>query len=292
MNKITKLVIPVAGLGTRLLPASKTIPKEMFPVLDKPMLHLIVEEAAKSGIEEVFFITNGYKKSIEDYFDTCYELEDILKKKKKFNELAILEKVVNMVKVYYVRQREPLGTAHAINLAKSFINDGENFAVMWGEDIMYSNTDEPVLKQAINVYEKYNCNVISAFEVPMEKISSFGALELSNTETLEIKSVVEKPKVEDAKSNLASVGPYIVSSNIFKMIENLPIGVGNEYQFTDAMSMLMKQEKFYANKFDGHFYATGDKMGFLRVNVDYALKDPQIKDQFIEYLKSLDLDNM
>lgn len=287
MKKITKLVIPVAGLGTRLLPASKTIPKEMFPVLDKPMLHLIIEDAVKSGIEEVILVTSGYKKSIEDYFDKHYELEDILLKKNKTHELEIVKATSNMVKIYYVRQKEPLGTADAIKLANIFIKENEYFAVMWGEDIMYSD-NVPVLKQAMDIHYKYDCNVISAISVDPKDTGRYGILELNN-DTNEVLSVVEKPSPKDALSNIAATGPYIVSSRVFDEINKLKIGVGNEYQFTDALSNLIGKEKMYANVFDGIFYPTGDKFGFFKVNLDFALRDPEIKDKVKEYIKSLDI---
>ncbi|MFV0274656.1 MAG: UTP--glucose-1-phosphate uridylyltransferase [Bacilli bacterium] len=287
MNKITKLIIPAAGLGTRLLPASKAMPKEMIPVLDKPTLHYIIEEAVKSGIEEVFLITNSYKRSIEDHFDRSYELEDTLLKRGKLKELEIVQNISKMVKIYYVRQDEPKGNAYAISLSKTFIKEDEHFALMFGDDILYSDK-KPVLAQAIDIYREKKCNIISVFPVEKKLVSKFGIVEVEEN-TLKILDVVEKPKIEEAKSNLISTGPYILSSNIFNSIDKIKPGNSGELQITDAMKDLMKIEDFYANKFDGKFYSTGDKLGLMIANIDFALRDEEISDKIKEYIRNLNL---
>lgn len=279
--KIRKAVIPVAGMGTRFLPATKAIPKEMLPIVDKPTLQYIVEECVASGIEEILFITSPYKKNIEDHFDQSFELEKRLKKSNKLKELNIIQNISKMCKFYYIRQGEPLGSGHAINLAKSFVG-GEDFAVLFGDDLMDAET--PVLKQLIEVYEKHDCNVIGIQEVPHELTYKYGIIDFEKDN--KIKSIVEKPKVNEAPSNMAAVGRYIVKKEIFDVLENLKKGVNDEYQFTDALLGLMQFQSFYACKFKGTYYDTGNKLGYLKANIMFGLKS-EFKEELKEFIKNI-----
>lgn len=284
MKKITKAVIPVAGLGTRFLPITKSVPKEMLPIVDKPTLSYIIEECIASGITDILLITSPYKKVIEDYFDQSFELEHRLNAKGKLKELEFLKTKPENVNIYFIRQGEPKGSGHAIKLAKTFIGN-DDFAVLYGDDLMKAKT--PALKQLIEVHEKTNANVIGALEVPIELAPKYGMIEFENNLTKEIKTIIEKPSVEDSPSNYAGLGRYIVSAKIFPILESLSIGVGGEYQFTDAMKKLMEEEKFYACLMDAKYYDTGSKIGYLKANIDYSLEKEEIKEELKSYLKSL-----
>lgn len=283
-KKITKAVIPVAGLGTRFLPITKSIPKEMLPIVDKPTLSYIIEECIASGIMDILLITSPYKKVIEDYFDQNYELEKRLLDKDKINELELLKTKPDNVNIYFIRQGEPKGSGHAIKLAKTFIGN-DSFAVLFGDDIMKSKV--PALKQLLEIYERTNTNVIGCLEVQKELSKNYGMIEFKDQNTNEIKSIVEKPMPEDTPSNYAGLGRYIVSSNIFPILETLSMGVGNEYQFTDAMKELMKQEKFYACILDAIYYDTGSKLGYLKANMDFALEREDLKEGIFDYLNQI-----
>ena len=280
-KKITKAVIPVAGLGTRFLPITKSVPKEILPIVDKPTLSYIIEECIESGITDILLITSPYKKVIEDYFDQNYELEKRLLDKDKINELELLKTKPENVNIYFIRQGEPKGSGHAIKLAKTFVGN-DSFAVLFGDDIMKSKV--PALKQLLEIYEKNNANVIGCLEVAKELSKNYGMIDFKNKETNEIKSIIEKPKMEDAPSNYAGLGRYVVSSNIFSILETLSMGVGNEYQFTDAMKELMKQEKFYACILEATYYDTGSKVGYLKANIDFALEREELKESLSDYL--------
>jgi len=282
MKKITKAVIPVAGMGTRFLPITKSVAKEMLPIVDKPTLSYIIDEAVASGIKDILLITSPYKKIIEDYFDVNYELEKRMEEKNKTVELEILESMKGKANIYFIRQGEPLGSGHAIKLAKTFIGN-EPFAVLYGDDVMMS--DVPALKQLINTYEKYDCNVIGCLEVDKNIVNRYGIIDFENNETTKIKTIVEKPKVEDAPSNIAGLGRYIVKPEIFDELEKLSAGAGGEYQFTDAMMNLMRSQDFYACLLDATYYDTGNKLGYLKATIDYALLREDIKEGLIEYLK-------
>lgn len=286
MQKIKKAVIPVAGMGTRFLPVTKSLPKEMLPIIDKPTIQYIVEEAVSSGIEEILFITSPYKKVIEDHFDISYELEDRLKISNKAESLKMIQDLSKMVKIYYVRQGEPLGTGHAIRCAKAFVGN-EPFAVMYGDDIMYYKDKEPVLKQLIKVYEEHDCNVIGVKEVSDEDVSKFGIIKFANQATNQIESIVEKPSLESTPSHTAGLGRYIVKPEIFDKIDNLKTGAGNEIQFTDAMKELMEDQPFYACPFDGKYYDVGSKIGYLKANIDFALDREELKADLIEHMKKI-----
>ncbi len=286
MKKIKKAVIPVAGLGTRFLPATKVVPKEMLPIVDKPTLQCIIEEAVSSGIEEIMLITSPYKKTIEDHFDISYELENRLEKSNKLEELKIVRGISKLAKLYYVRQGEPLGSGHAINLAKSFVGD-EPFAVMYGDDLMFYDKDKPVLKQLIDVYEKHDCNVIGVQEVEESNVHKYGIIKYDDEVSGKIETIVEKPTKEEAPSLSAGLGRYIIKPEIFNVLDTLKKGVGNEYQFTDAMKELMKKDIFYACKFDGIYCDTGNKTGYLEANIRYALNRKDLREDVINIIKKL-----
>ena len=282
MKKVKKAVIPVAGMGTRFLPVTKSVPKEMLPIIDKPTLQYIVEECVNSGIEEILFITSPYKRNVEDHFDQSFELETRLKRNNKLKELEIVKNISKMCKIYYTRQGEPLGSGHSIKLAKSFIGN-EPFAVLYGDDLMKSET--PVLKQLIEVYEKYDANVIGVQEVDRNLVYKYGIIEFENGD--KIKSIIEKPSVEEAPSNFAGLGRYIVKPEIFDELDKLDKGKGNEYQFTDGMLNLMKKQNFYACKFKGKYYDIGNQLGYLKANITFALDRDDLKDDLKQYLKEI-----
>ncbi len=281
MKKVKKCIIPVAGMGTRFLPATKATPKEMLPIIDKPTLQYIVEEAVASGIEEILFITSPYKNSVMDHFDKNFELESRLKESGKFDKLHMIENVSSLAKFYYMRQGEPMGSGHAINLAKSFVGD-EPFAVMYGDDLMKSEV--PVLKQLIDIYEEKDCNVIGVQEVDPSIVYKYGIIEYADEEG-KIKDIIEKPSVEEAPSNHAGLGRYIVKPEIFDELENLKRGAGNEYQFTDGMKALMKKQKFYACKFNGKYFDIGNQFGYIKANIEFALDRDDIKGDLSNYLE-------
>lgn len=281
MKKVRKCIIPVAGMGTRFLPATKATPKEMLPIIDKPTLQYIVEEAVASGIEEILFITSPYKNSVMDHFDKNFELESRLKASGKLDKLHMIENVSSLAKFYYMRQGEPMGSGHAINLARSFVGD-EPFAVMYGDDLMKSEV--PVLKQLIDIYEEKDCNVIGVQEVDPSIVYKYGIIEYANEEG-KIKDIIEKPSVEEAPSNHAGLGRYIVKPEIFDELENLKRGAGNEYQFTDGMKALMKKQEFYACKFNGKYFDIGNQFGYIKANIEFALDRDDIKDELSNYLE-------
>lgn len=281
MNKITKAVIPVAGLGTRFLPITKSIPKEMLPIVDKPTLSYIIEECIASGITDILLITSPYKKVIEDYFDQNFELERRLEQNHKEKELALLKTKPANVNIYFIRQGEPKGSGHAINLASTFVGN-DDFAVLYGDDLMDSS--KPALKQLIELHEKTSSNIIGALKIPSHLSNKYGMIEFKNEQTKEIKTIIEKPPLEKSPSNYAGLGRYVVSSKIFPILESLSLGVGGEYQFTDAMKKLMEQEKFYACLLDATYYDTGSKIGYLKANIDYAMKNEELKEELKNYL--------
>ena len=284
MRKVRKAVIPVAGMGTRFLPATKSVPKEMLPIVDIPSLQYIVTEAVESGIEEILFIVSPYKRAIEDHFDRSFELEARLEKSGKTNQLNMIKNISNLCNIFYIRQGEPLGSGHAVKLAKEFVGN-EPFAVLYGDDIM--KYEIPVLKQLIDVYEKNDCNVIGVQKVRHEDVYKYGIIEYENSDTKKIKNIVEKSKVEEAPSDNAGVGRYIVKPEIFDILDNLSAGVNGEYQFTDAMLELMKKQDFYACEFSGTYYDIGNQLGYLKANIDFALCRDDLKEDLKAYLKGL-----
>lgn len=286
-KKIRKAIIPAAGLGTRFLPATKAQPKEMLPIVDKPTIQYIIEEAIASGIEEILIITGRNKKCIEDHFDKSIELEMELEKNNKTELLGLVKDISEMVDIYYIRQKEPRGLGHAINCAKAFIGD-EPFAIMLGDDIVY-NEKTPCLKQLINCYNEYKTSILGVQTVEPENVSKYGIVEGIQIEdrVCKVKSLVEKPNVNEAPSNTAILGRYIVTPKIFEILDRTKPGKGDEIQLTDALLELIKEEAMYAYNFDGIRYDVGDKLGYLQATVEYALRKPELKDDFFEYLKTI-----
>lgn len=284
--KPRKAIIPAAGLGTRFLPATKAQPKEMLPIVDKPTLQYIIEEAVDSGIEEILVITGRNKKSIEDHFDKSVELELELESKGKLELLEEVRKISNMVNIHYIRQKEPRGLGHAIHCAKSFIGH-EPFAVLLGDDIVYS--DKPCLKQMIEVYEEYKTTVLGVQEVPLQDVSKYGVVEGKHIEdrVYKVKNLIEKPQVEESPSNIAILGRYIINPAIFDILEHTAPGKGGEIQLTDALRELAQKEAMYAYKFEGRRYDVGDKLGFLQATVEFALRRGDLRDEFLTYLLAL-----
>ena len=284
-QNVRKAIIPAAGLGTRFLPATKSQPKEMLPIVDKPTLQYIIEEAINSGIEEILIVTGRSKKSIEDHFDRSVELELELEQKGKTEMLKMVQDISNMVNIHYIRQKEPKGLGHAIHCAKSFIGD-EPFAVLLGDDIVDAKT--PCLKQLIDCYDEYKTSVLGVQEVAKQDTDKYGILDVKHIEdrVYKVKDMVEKPKVEEAPSNIAILGRYIITPAIFNILENQAPGKGGEIQLTDALKTLASQEAIYAYNFEGRRYDVGDKLGFLEATVDFALKRPELRDGFIEFLKT------
>ena len=283
---VRKAIIPAAGLGTRFLPATKAQAKEMLPIVDKPTLQYIIEEAIASGIEEILIVTGRNKKSIEDHFDRSVELELELEQKNKKEMLEMVQNISNMVNIHYIRQKEPKGLGHAIHCAKSFIGN-EPFAVLLGDDIV--DADTPCLKQMINCYDEYKTTVLGVQEVAKENVDKYGILDVKHIEdrVYKVKDMVEKPAVEEAPSNIAILGRYIITPEIFNILENQEPGKGGEIQLTDALQTLATKEAIYAYNFEGRRYDVGDKLGFLKATVEYALRKEELRDEFIEYLRTV-----
>lgn len=286
-KKVRKAIIPAAGLGTRFLPATKAQPKEMLPIVDKPTIQYIIEEAIASGIEEILIITGRGKKCIEDHFDRSIELELELAKAGKDDLLEIVNNISNMVDIHFIRQKEPKGLGHAIHCARAFVGD-EPFAILLGDDIVY-NDEKPCLKQLIDCYNEYKTTILGVQTVPKEYVSRYGIVEGIEIEdrVMKVKGLVEKPSIEEAPSNVAILGRYIVTPKIFEILENTKPGKGNEIQLTDALLTLIQEEAMYAYNFEGRRYDVGDKQGFLEATIEYALRKPELKDGLVEYLKTI-----
>lgn len=287
-QKIRKAVFPAAGLGTRFLPATKAMPKEMLTLVDKPLIQYVVEEAVDSGVESIIIVTGRDKTAIEDHFDISYELEQTLQERGKQEVFEQVRSVSEIAKISYTRQKQPLGLGHAIYQGKDFV-ENEPFAVMLPDDIM--DSEPPALRQMIDVFEKYNAPVIATMQVEGEAISRFGVIDAEEVEpgVYRIRDMVEKPKYEDAPSDLAIVGRYIFTPDIFPAIEKTTPGAGGEIQITDAMRNLLKERPFYAVKLDGVRHDAGDKLGFLIATVEFALKRDDLGKPFREYLRTLNL---
>lgn len=285
MKKIRKAIIPAAGLGTRFLPATKSQPKEMLPIVDKPTIQYIIEEAIASGIEEILIITGRNKKCIEDHFDKSVELEMELKKHNKIELLEVVQDISEMVDIHYIRQKEPKGLGHAISCAKTFVGD-EPFAILLGDDIVY-NSEKPCLKQLIDCYDEYKTSILGVQTVDKENVSKYGIVDVIEIEgrVCKVKGLIEKPAVDEATSNMAILGRYIVTPKIFDILDNTKPGKGNEIQLTDALLKLMDEEAIYTYNFEGRRYDVGDKLGYLESTVEFALRKPELRDEFIEYLK-------
>ncbi|GMQ64734.1 UTP--glucose-1-phosphate uridylyltransferase GalU [Vallitalea maricola] len=282
--KIRKAIIPAAGLGTRFLPATKAQPKEMLPIVDKPTIQYIVEEAVQSGVQDIIIVTGRNKRSIEDHFDKSIELELELEKKGKDDLLEIARSVSEIANIHYIRQKEPRGLGHAILMAKHFIGN-EPFAVLLGDDVIVSK--KPCLQQMIDVYSEYRTSILGVQKVPIDDVSKYGIIDAKHIEDriYKIKDLVEKPLSEDAPSNIAILGRYIISPSIFKYLETQEAGAGGEIQLTDSLKRLARDEAIYAYDFIGKRYDVGNIMGFLQATVESALRRDELRDDFLEYLK-------
>lgn len=284
--KIRKAIIPIAGKGTRFLPATKQIAKEIIPIINVPMIHYIVQEAVEAGIEQIIFVTSSGKFSVEDYFDRNLELEAFLERNNKMKELEMIRRIGSMVDVTSVRQKEQLGLGHAVLCAKNMIGD-EPFAILLGDDIVIN--DKPAIKQLMDIsLINKGAPVIGVMEVPKKDTPKYGIVkgEIIDEKTLRMTGMVEKPKPEDAPTNLATPGRYILTPKIFSILEKIPRGAGNEYQLTDAINVLCQSQDVFAYRFDGERYDTGNVHGYLDATIDFALKDPEIRDQFLASLKT------
>lgn len=286
MKSIRKAVIPAAGFGTRFLPATKAQPKEMLPIVDTPAIQYIVKEALDSGIEEILIITGRSKRAIEDHFDSSVELEELLQKQGKNKQLAMVKDLAD-IKVHFIRQKAPRGLGDAVLCAKAFIGD-EPFAVLLGDDIVY-NPEKPCLQQLMECYETHSGIILGAQFVPNDKVSSYGIVsgEPLADNLYRVNGLVEKPSVDKAPSNLAVLGRYILTPDIFDILENTKPGVGNEVQLTDALAA--SKTDTYALAYEGIRYDTGDKLGYLKATVEYALRNEELGAAFKEYLKGLNL---
>ena len=290
MRKVRKAVIPAAGLGTRFLPATKALAKEMLPIVDKPTIQFIVEEALKSGIEEILVVTGKSKRSIEDHFDSNFELEYNLEHKGKTDLLKLVNDTT-AINLYFIRQSHPRGLGDAVLQAKAFVGN-EPFVVMLGDDLMDINNDKavPLTKQLINDYENTHASTIAVMHVPHEEVSSYGVIAPQGEGKdglYSVETFVEKPAPEDAPSDLAIIGRYLLTPEIFNILEAQKPGAGNEIQLTDAIDTLNKTQRVFARQFNGDRYDVGDKFGFMKTSIDYALQHPQIKDNMKQYLIDL-----
>jgi UTP--glucose-1-phosphate uridylyltransferase len=291
MMQIQKAIFPAAGLGTRFLPATKAQPKEMLPLVDKPLIQYVIEEAVASGIGKVTIVTGRGKNAIEDHFDVSYELERVLEERGKRQVLDEVREISNMISVSYVRQKEALGLGHAILVARDAVGN-EPFAVMLGDDII--DSDVPCLKQMMDLFEKLQASIIATCEVPMTEISQYGVIrgypvEGFGNRVYRVQDVVEKPPLAEAPSNLAIIGRYILTPEIFTILEKTRSGRGGEIQLTDGIRVLLEQQPVYAYMFEGTRYDAGDKLGFLKATVEFALRRADLGEDFRKYLKSLSL---
>ena len=289
-KKIRKAVIPAAGYGTRFLPATKATPKEMLPIVDKPTIQFIVEEALESGIEEILIISGHAKRAIEDHFDSAPALEAELRKKGKTDELAIVRETAD-IRVHYIRQKYMRGLGDAIYCAKPFMGD-EPFAVLLGDDVVYS-PNNPALKQLMDIYDATGASVLGCQIVPKDKVSSYGIVDGVNADIkgfehiVKVKDMIEKPTPAEAPSQLAVLGRYVIKPEIFEILEHTEPGKGGEIQLTDALKVLAKNDTVYACDFKGQRYDLGDKLGFLKATVEFALRRDDLRDRFAEYLKDI-----
>ena len=291
--KVRKAVFPAAGLGTRFLPATKAQPKEMLPIVDKPIIQYGVEEALHSGIQNIIIVTGRGKSAIEDHFDVSFELENLLESRAKKDLLAIVRSISDMINVSYVRQKEALGLGHAVLRAMELVGS-EPFAVVLADDVIEAET--PCLRQLLDVYQFFGAPVLAVMEVPRETISAYGVVDAepvahngASDRVFRIRNLVEKPKASDAPSNLAIIGRYVVTPDIFDSLQSIDPGSGGEIQLTDALRHLLRSRPIYAYRFEGTRYDAGDKLGFLKATVEYALRRTDLGGQFRDYLKTLTL---
>ena len=279
--KVRKAVIPAAGLGTRFLPATKAQPKEMLPIVDKPTIQYIIEEAAAAGVEDIIIVTGRSKRSIEDHFDRSIELEMELEKAGKEDWLSMVKSIPEIANIHFIRQKQPLGLGHAVLTASHFIGD-EPFAVLLGDDVVVSH--KPVLQQMVEVFNEYKTSILGVQEVLPEVVHKYGIVDCRH---VEVRDLIEKPKKEDAPSNIAILGRYILTPTIFDYLENQTPGAGGEIQLTDALKRLSKDEAMYAYVFQGHRYDVGTKIGFLQANIEFALRNPETAEDLKNYLARL-----
>ena len=286
MKKVKKAIIPAAGLGTRFLPATKAMPKEMLPIVDKPTIQYIIEEAVASGIEDIIIVTGKGKRAIEDHFDNSFELEQNLIEKGKFELLSEVQKSSQMADIHYIRQKEPKGLGHAIWCARKFIGN-EPFAVLLGDDIVQA--EKPCLKQLIDQYERYQASVLGVQKVPMEEVSRYGIVNGNEIgqRFFSVNSLVEKPKMEEAPSNLAIMGRYILNPRIFDILGEQGPGAGGEIQLTDAIAGLNQYEAVYAYDFEGTRHDVGEKMGFIQTTIEFALQKKELRSDLLNYLSAV-----
>jgi UTP--glucose-1-phosphate uridylyltransferase len=289
--RVRKAVFPAAGLGTRFLPATKAMPKEMLPLVDKPIIQYGVEEAVAAGCDQIIIVTGRGKQAIEDHFDVSYELEKMLEERGKTDLLQIVRQISDLIHIAYVRQKEALGLGHAVLTARELVGN-EPFAVLLADDVI--DAEIPCLKQLMRVFEKTQCSVLATQVVEGPGISAYGVLEGkpvpgSNGKLYEVVGLVEKPRPEDAPSNLAVIGRYILTPTVFETLSDIKAGAGGELQLTDGLRQLLKKEKIYGYVFDGKRHDTGDKLGFLKATVEFALKRPDLGGPLRQYLKSLNL---
>lgn len=288
--KVRKAVIPAAGLGTRFLPVTKSMPKEMLPLIDTPAIHYVVKEAVESGIDDIIIITGRGKRAVEDYFDESPELEMHLKKSKKDSLLRMIKDISSLANVHYIRQKEPKGLPDAVSKAEKHVGD-EPFAVLLGDDIITSK--KPCTKQLIEVFKKYKSSVIAVQEVPLEEISKYGSVKGTKVDTTLdndlylIEDIVEKPKIKEAPSNIAAIGRYVFTPEIFDCIKKTAPGINNELQIADSIKILMRYQKVYASEFSGKRYDIGDKIGYIQAIIDFALENKDISTDVIEYIKKI-----
>ncbi|EEG77188.1 UTP--glucose-1-phosphate uridylyltransferase GalU [Dethiobacter alkaliphilus] len=286
--KITKAIIPVAGFGTRFLPITKALPKAMLPVIDKPVIHYLVEEAVASGIEEIIIVVGENKKGIEDYFNRSAELEGVLRQTGKQEMLAMTRTISEMAKISYITQTQPLGLGHAIYCAKDAITQGETFAVLLGDDLVITK-NKPCLAQLIDAAKKYSANVVGVQQVPDEMVSCYGIASGTalTTKLIKVEDMVEKPDIKDVSSNLAMMGRYVIHSDIFEILECVTPGKGGEIQLTDALKVLNRKQEIYARIIEGTRYDVGDKLGFLKATTKLALEKEGLGIDYKRYLLEL-----
>jgi len=283
--KLRKAVIPVAGLGTRFLPATKTVPKELLPIVDIPSIQYVVQEAVDAGIEEIIFVTGRGKDGIEDHFDEAPELEQVLADRGNDEMVKVLRRIAEMTEVVSVRQKKPLGLGHAVLCARDLVGN-EPFAVMLADDLIDSAT--PCIRQLLDIFQSTNESVIALMEVPQTEVHQYGVIKgkVMKERLYEVEGMVEKPPAKDAPSRMAIIGRYVLRPEIFSILQNLPSGKGGEIQLTDGLAQLLRERKIYGCEFNGDRYDIGDKFGFVRATVAYALKRADLRDKVLEYLKS------
>ncbi len=290
-KRVRKAVFPAAGLGTRFLPATKAQPKEMLPLVDKPIIQYGVEEAVAAGCDQIIIVTGRGKQAIEDHFDVSYELEKMLEERGKTDLLKIVRQISDLIHIAYVRQKEALGLGHAVLTARELVGD-EPFAVLLADDVI--DSDVPCLKQMMDVFDKTQCSVLATQVVEGPGISAYGVLAGtpvpgSNGKLYEVTNLIEKPRAEEAPSNLAVIGRYILTPTVFETLSEIKAGAGGELQLTDGLKQLLKKEKIYGYVFDGKRHDTGDKLGFLKATVEFALKRSDLGGPLRDYLKTLNL---